>query len=445
MYHRETDAAKVARNIEALFDLHARAIALHGGLHRHPLRLRQVRLRGHPGVPVRRHGARRQDPLQRHRPAARRVGDAEPVPGPRLGDLARDRAHVVRRPGDDALVQRRVDEGGVRQLHGREDREPLVPRGESRPALPLRALPRRLRRRSHRRHQRDPPAARQPQRGRQPLRRDHLPEGADRHAAPRAGARRRVVPRRPARVPQGARLRQRHLERPHRRARRADAGRPGRMEPRLGREPGAADHRHRARNPRRADRAAGLPPGRQPRPRPGLAAAAAGDRSTSPTDRGRSPSLSMVPEPPRPRWWAGRRRATCCRPAAAGPTATSSSTRCRAATCRAVDRQHRRSGHARRGLGHAVGDDARRRHHRQHVRRRGDGRGGGRTGRTEPGPAARLRLGRMVAALERQRTGRARRRRREDAAQPGSTPRPPPARKRRGSGRCGGWRRRRRR
>ena len=52
------------------------------------------------------------------------------------------------------------------------------------------ALPGRLRRRSHRRHQRDPPAARQPERGRQPLRRDHLPEGADRHAAPRAAARR---------------------------------------------------------------------------------------------------------------------------------------------------------------------------------------------------------------------------------------------------------------
>ena len=73
-----------------------------------------------------------------------------------------------------------------------------------------------LRRRPHRRHQRDPPAARQPQRGGQPLRRDHLPEGADRHAPARDAARRRRVPRRPARVPEGARVRQRHLAGPDR-------------------------------------------------------------------------------------------------------------------------------------------------------------------------------------------------------------------------------------
>ena len=96
-----------------------------------------------PAVPVRRHGARRQDPLQRVGAAARRVGDAEPVARPRVGDRARNRAHVVRRPGDDALVQRRVDEGGVRQLHGGEDRQPVVPRGEPRPALPAVALSRR--------------------------------------------------------------------------------------------------------------------------------------------------------------------------------------------------------------------------------------------------------------------------------------------------------------
>ena len=49
----------------------------------------------------------------------------------------------------------------------------------------LRELPGRLRRGSHAGHQRDPAAARQPERGRQPLRRDHLSEGADRHAAAR--------------------------------------------------------------------------------------------------------------------------------------------------------------------------------------------------------------------------------------------------------------------
>ena len=74
---------------------------------------------------------------------ARRVGDAEPAARARQRDRARDRAHVVRRSRHDAVVQRRVDEGGVRQLHGGEDREPVVPAGEPRAALPAGALSRR--------------------------------------------------------------------------------------------------------------------------------------------------------------------------------------------------------------------------------------------------------------------------------------------------------------
>ena len=79
MLHRETDAAKVARNRDAIFDLHARGARLAGGLHGHSLPVRQVRLRADPVVPVRRHGARRRDLLQRVEPAARRVGHAEPA------------------------------------------------------------------------------------------------------------------------------------------------------------------------------------------------------------------------------------------------------------------------------------------------------------------------------------------------------------------------------
>ena len=63
--------------------------------------------------------------------------------------IARNRSHVVRRPRDDALVQRRVDEGGLRKLHGGEDRQSVVPRDQSRPAIPRRALPGRVRDRSH--------------------------------------------------------------------------------------------------------------------------------------------------------------------------------------------------------------------------------------------------------------------------------------------------------
>ena len=50
----------------------------------------------------------------------------------------------------------------------------------------------------------DPAAARQPGRGRAAVRADHLPEGADRHAAARDDRRRAGVPRRPSRVPEDA-------------------------------------------------------------------------------------------------------------------------------------------------------------------------------------------------------------------------------------------------
>ena len=72
--------AKVARNKDAIFDLHARAIEFMERYTGIPYAVRQVRLRPDSGLPVRRHGARRQDSLQRAGPAARRIGDAEPVP-----------------------------------------------------------------------------------------------------------------------------------------------------------------------------------------------------------------------------------------------------------------------------------------------------------------------------------------------------------------------------
>ena len=81
------------------------------------------------------------------------------------------------------------------------------------------ALPCRLRSRSHAWRQRHPAAAGEPERSGQPLRRDHLSEGADRDAPPRAPDGRGSVSRRPARISEGACLRQRHVVGPHRRAR----------------------------------------------------------------------------------------------------------------------------------------------------------------------------------------------------------------------------------
>ena len=129
MFHRETDAAKVARNRDAIFDLHARGAGVARGLHRDPVPVRQVRLRPDSVVSVRRHGARRRHPLQRSRACMLDESATQNQLLERASvDRARDRAHVVRRSRDDAVVQRRVDEGGVRQLHGGEDREPVVSR-----------------------------------------------------------------------------------------------------------------------------------------------------------------------------------------------------------------------------------------------------------------------------------------------------------------------------
>ncbi len=159
---------------------------LAGALHGHPLSVGQVRLLPRTRLPVRRHGARRRHLLQRVLAAAGRIGHEEPAARPRQPHRPRDRPHVVRRSGDDALVRRCMDEGGLRELHGREDREPVVPRGQSRPALPLRAPSRRVRRRSDRGNAPDSTAARQPERSRHALRRHHLSEGAGRDAAARA-------------------------------------------------------------------------------------------------------------------------------------------------------------------------------------------------------------------------------------------------------------------
>ena len=202
MFHRETDAAKVARNRDAIFDLHARALAW---------------LEDYTGIPYPfgkfdfvlipsfQFGGM-EHPGAIYYNASGLMLDESATQNQLLGranTISHETvAHVVRRSRDDEVVQRRVDEGGLRELHGGEDREPVVPGRESRAAVPASELPGGLRRRSHGGRESDPAGARQPERSGLALRRDHLPEGADRHAAARAARRRRRVPRRPARVPQ---------------------------------------------------------------------------------------------------------------------------------------------------------------------------------------------------------------------------------------------------
>ncbi len=84
----------------------------------------------------------------------------------------------------------------------------------------LRPLSRRLRRGSHGWHQRHPPAARQPRRGRHALRRDHLQKAPIVMRQLEVILGRGPLPRRPARVSDGAPVRQCDLARPDPRARR---------------------------------------------------------------------------------------------------------------------------------------------------------------------------------------------------------------------------------
>ncbi len=146
MFHRETDCEESGAQPRGdLRSARARS-SVAGRLHRDQISVGQVRFRADSVFPIRRHGARRRDLLQRVQSDAGRIGDAEPDARPRQHHRSRDRAHVVRRPGDHALVQRRVDEGSDGQLHGGQDREPVVSERESSARIPVRALPGRLRR-----------------------------------------------------------------------------------------------------------------------------------------------------------------------------------------------------------------------------------------------------------------------------------------------------------
>src|SRR3954451_24009224 len=100
------------------------------------------------------------------------------------------------------MVQRRLDEGGVRQFHGGEDREPLVSAGESRTPLPALELSAGIPGGSDRRRQPDPSDADQPDRRGAAVRTNHLSEGADRDAPARADRPRDDLPRWPARIPE---------------------------------------------------------------------------------------------------------------------------------------------------------------------------------------------------------------------------------------------------
>ena len=129
MFHRETDAARIARNRDEIFELHHSALAWLEDYTGIPYPFDKFDFVLVPSFPVRRHGAPGRHPVSTGRHPARRICHPGRLPGPRQHHRPRNIPHVVRRPRDDELVRRCLDQGGVCQPHGRQDRSPLVPPG----------------------------------------------------------------------------------------------------------------------------------------------------------------------------------------------------------------------------------------------------------------------------------------------------------------------------
>ncbi len=126
-----------------------------------------------------------------------------------------------------------------------------------------------------RRQQSHPADAGQPERGRPDVRPHHLRQGAGGDAAAGADGGRVRLPRRPARLSPALQVRQRYVAGTHRHSRRAHAARPGGLEPRLGRGTRSPVVRGNPAIKRRANRQSRADAAGHAGPWPRLAAAAA--------------------------------------------------------------------------------------------------------------------------------------------------------------------------
>ena len=372
MFHRETDAAKVARNRDAIFDLHAAALAW----------LEQYTGIPYPFgkfdfvlVPAFQFGGM-EHPGAIFYNASGLLLDETATQNQLLGRasvIAHETcAHVVRRSRDDALVQRRVDEGGLRQLHGGEDREPVVSR---RSITSCASCSRTI-----------PPAYDVDRTAgtnaiRQPL--ANLNEAGTLYGAiiyqkapivmrqleTLLGAER--VPRRPARVPEDVCVRQRDVAGSDRAARRPHAGGPRGVEPRVGRGARTPDDPDRADDLERPDRRAWSLTQQDPIARRGLLwnqrmQVALGEGDETGHGHGFAATVTLLPV----KLDAARVEVTAARglpaqfvlpTAAASPTASCTSIAASLAWLIDQPAGDRRRADARQRVGHAVGRDARRR------------------------------------------------------------------------------------
>ena len=266
--------------------------ALVRGVLRHQVPEREGRSRGVARLLGRRDGEPRLHHVPRE-PAAARPGHQHPERARvrRRRRVARAGAHVVRRPGDDALVERHLVERGVRHVHGdrRLRRLParLGPLDELRPGAHGR-----LRDRFPRQHPTGRVRGAVTGRLRRHVRRADVPEGRCPAAHARAVPRRRPLPGRREPLPPHPFVRQ-HRDQRSVGCDRGDVGRAGAADHGLVDLAAGVPDRQRLvdQHRRRLDRAVALPTAVPLRRTPGGRRTT---RSTGPCGRSRSTSATAV-------------------------------------------------------------------------------------------------------------------------------------------------------
>jgi aminopeptidase N len=182
MFHRETDAEKVARNRDTIFDLHASSLAWlerYTGIP-YPFGKFDFLL-----VPAFQFGGMEHAGAIFYN-ASGVLLDQSATQNQKLGRasvIAHETAHMW---FGDLVTMRWFNDVWMKEVFGSRD--------QPRAALSLRELSGRIRRGPDAGHQRDPPGTRQPVGGRKSVRRDHLPEGPGGHAAAGDDPRRGTIP-----------------------------------------------------------------------------------------------------------------------------------------------------------------------------------------------------------------------------------------------------------
>jgi hypothetical protein len=199
----ETDAAKVARNKDAIFDLHAKALDWLESYTTIPYPFGKFDF---VLIPSFQFGGM-EHPGAVYYNANSLLLDETATQNQYLGRasvISHETAHMW---FGDLVTMRWFNDVWMKEVFANfmaaKIVNPSFPRSTTRCDSCCRTI-RRLRHRPDRRRQSDPAAARQPRRCRIALRGDHLPESADHDAPARVAARRRPNARRPARVSQGA-------------------------------------------------------------------------------------------------------------------------------------------------------------------------------------------------------------------------------------------------